>query len=77
MELDRWNTISREMLSLNKHRINEGVGRSRSTRDFRTISGRVSELKERVSEIGFERADALRVRVAQWSSMQSSGHGES
>ena len=27
-ELDRWNAISRKMLSLNKCRINEGVGRS-------------------------------------------------
>jgi len=34
-----------------------------STRDFRTISGRVSEARERVSESGFERVDALRVRV--------------
>ena len=49
-----------------------------STREFRSISGRVSEVRERVSESGFERADALRVRVfAQGSSMQSSGHAES
>jgi len=34
-----------------------------STREFKTISGRVSDVRERVSESGFERADALRVRV--------------
>ena len=34
-----------------------------TTRDFKTISGRVSEVRKRVSESGFERADALRVRV--------------
>jgi len=34
-----------------------------STRDFKTISGRVSDVRKRVSESGFERADALRVRV--------------
>src|SRR5882724_4566848 len=34
-----------------------------STRDFQTISRRVSEVRKRVSESGFERADALRVRV--------------
>src|SRR5882724_3036572 len=49
-----------------------------STRDFKIISGRVSDVRERVSESGFERADALRVRVfARGSSMQSSGHVES
>src|SRR5882724_13476536 len=49
-----------------------------STRDFRIISGRVSEVRERVIESGFERADMLRVRVfAQGSSMQSLGHAES
>src|SRR5882724_2640048 len=62
------------MLSLNKHRINERVRRSR---DFKTISRSVSDVKESVSESGFERADALRVRVAQGSSAQSSGHAES
>src|SRR5882724_12809502 len=30
-----------------------------STRDFKTISGRVSDVRKRVSESGFERADAL------------------
>src|SRR5882724_10239355 len=46
-----------------------------STRDFRTISGRVSEVRERVSKSGFERVDALRVRVfTHRSSMQSLGH---
>jgi len=34
-----------------------------STRDFRTVFGRVSDVKESVSESGFERADALRVIV--------------
>jgi len=49
-----------------------------STRDFRTIFGRVSDVKESVSESGFERADALRVRVfAQGSSTQSSGRAGS
>src|SRR5882724_8600969 len=49
-----------------------------STRDFKIISGRVSVVRERVSESGFERADALRVRVfARGSSMQSLGCVES
>src|SRR5882724_8891193 len=49
-----------------------------STRDFKTISGRVLDVRERVSESGFERVDALRVRVfTQGSSMQSSGRVES
>ena len=49
-----------------------------STREFKTISGSVLDVKESVSESGFERADALRVRVfTQGSSMQSSGHAES
>ena len=49
-----------------------------STRDFRILCGRVSEVRERVSESGFERTDALRVRVFTWgSSMQSSGCAES
>src|SRR5882724_8047063 len=49
-----------------------------STRDFKTISRRVSDVRERVSESGFERADALRVRVfTRGSSMQSSGRAES
>jgi len=34
-----------------------------STRDFKIISGRVSDVRKRVSESGFERAGALRVRV--------------
>ena len=34
-----------------------------STREFKTISGRVSDVRESVSESGFERADVLRVRV--------------
>ena len=34
-----------------------------STRDFRTVSGRVSEVWEKVSESGFKRVDVLRVRV--------------
>src|SRR5882724_2181750 len=49
-----------------------------STRDFKTISGSVSDVKGSVSESGFERADALRVRVfARGSSTQSLGHAES
>ena len=51
------------MLSLNKHRINERVKDLESTREFKTISGSVLDVKESVSESGFERADALRVRV--------------
>jgi len=34
-----------------------------STKDFKTISRRVSEVRKRVSESGFESVDALRVRV--------------
>ena len=49
-----------------------------STRDFRTIFGRVSDVKESVSESGFERVDVLRVMVfAQGSLTQSSGCAES
>ena len=49
-----------------------------STRDCSVVCGRVSELRERVSESGFERADALRVKVFAWgSSMQSLGYAES
>src|SRR5882724_12328498 len=49
-----------------------------STREFKTISGSVLDVKESVSESGFERADALRVRVfARGSSTQSSGRAES
>ena len=70
----RWNAICREVLSLNKYRIDEGVGRSR----IRTIFGRVSDVKESVSESGFERVDALRMRdFTRGSSTQSSGHAES
>ena len=72
------NAISRKLLSLNECRINKESEDPESTRDFRIISGRVSEVRERVSESGFERADVLRVRVfAQGSSMQSLGHAES
>ena len=46
----------------NKHRINERED-PESTKDFKTISRRVSDVRKRVSESGFERADALRVRV--------------
>src|SRR5882724_10684751 len=49
-----------------------------STMDFRTIFRRVSDVKESVSESGFERVDALRVMVfTQGSLTQSSGHAES
>src|SRR5882724_1313061 len=49
-----------------------------STRDFKTISGSVLDVRERVSESGFERVDVLRVRVfTRGSSTQSSGHVES
>jgi len=50
----------------------------KSTRDFRTVFRRVLDVKESVSESGFERADALRVMVfAQGSLTQSLGHVES
>src|SRR5882672_561283 len=49
-----------------------------STRDLRVIFGRVSDVKEIVSESGFERADALRMRNStRGSSTQSSGRTES
>src|SRR5882724_11629070 len=49
-----------------------------STRDFKIISGRVSDVRERVSESGFERADALRVMIsARGSLTQSSGRAKS
>src|SRR5882724_8679246 len=49
-----------------------------SMSDFRTMFGRVSDVKESVSESGFERGDALRVGVfARGSSTQSSGRAES
>src|SRR5882724_5975257 len=49
-----------------------------STRDFKTISRRVSDVRKRVSESGFERVDALRVRFfARGSSTQSLGCVES
>jgi len=77
-EFDRRNSICREVLSLNEYRINKGVGRSRIHKEFKTISESVSDVKESVSESGFERVDALRVRVfARGSSTQSSGHAES
>jgi len=67
-----------EDASLNKHRINEKVRRSGIHKDFKTISGMVLDVRERVSESGFERVDALRVRVFHMrSSMQSLGHAES
>src|SRR5882724_7753277 len=48
-----------------------------STRDFKIISGRVSDVRERVSESGFERADALRVMIfARGSLTQSSGRAK-
>ena len=34
-----------------------------STRGFRIMCRRASEVRERLSELGFERADVLRVRV--------------
>jgi len=43
-----------KMLSLNKHRINERVGRSESIRDFKIISGRVSEVRKRASQSGLK-----------------------
>src|SRR5882724_7030998 len=49
-----------------------------SMRDFRSVFGRVLDVKESVSDSGLERADALRVMVfARGSLTQSSGHAES
>ena len=48
-----------------------------STRDFKTISGRVLDVRKRVSESGFERVDVLRVRVFARRSSKSLGHVES
>src|SRR5882672_1026229 len=49
-----------------------------STSDLRVIFGRVSDVKDIVSESGFERADALRMRNStRGSSTQSLGHAES
>ena len=46
-----------------------------STRDLRTMSGRVSEVRDSVRESGFERADVLSVAVfTRGSPAQSSGH---
>jgi len=55
-EFDRRNAICRKMLSLNKHRSIKELEDLESTRDFRTVFGRVSDVKESVSESGFERA---------------------
>jgi len=46
-----------------------------STRYLRIMSKSLAEVKERVSDSGFERADVLSIRgFAQGSLMQSSGH---
>jgi len=50
------------MLSLNKHRINERVGRSGIHKGFQDHIQKGVGSQEK-SESGFERADALRVRV--------------
>src|SRR5882672_3727109 len=66
------------MLSLNKRRIDKESEDPESTRDFGVMFGRVSEVRKRVSESGFERAEALRVmNFARGSSTQSSGRAES
>jgi len=66
------------VLSLNEYRIDEKSEDPESLRDFRIIFGRVSDVKESVSEPGFERADALRIMVfSQRSLTQSSRHAES
>jgi len=46
LEFDRWNAICRKMLSLNKHRINKGVRRSRNPQRLQDIYGSVSDVKE-------------------------------
>jgi len=49
-----------------------------STRVFRIVSGRESEVRARVRELVFKRADALRMAFfAQGSTAQSSGHVKS
>jgi len=46
-----------------------------STRDLRIVSRSLLEVKESISESGFERVDALSIRgFTQGSLMQSSGH---
>jgi len=52
-----------EDAELNKHRINERVGRSRIHEGLQDHIQKVSDVRKRVSESGFERADALRIRV--------------
>ena len=46
-----------------------------STRDLTIVSGSLLEVRESMSESGFERVDALSIRgFTQESLMQSSGH---
>jgi len=66
-----------KMLSLNKYRINERVGRSGIHKGFKIISGRVSDVRERVSESGFEQSGCVKSDdFAQGSLTQSSGRAK-
>jgi len=58
LQLDRWNAISQEMLSLNKHTSHEEVRRSVIHKGLQDHIRRVVEVREIVSESGFERVDA-------------------
>jgi len=62
-KFDRWNAISREVLSLNEYESMKELEDPESTRDFRTISEGVGCQRECEVSPGLERADALRVMV--------------
>jgi len=63
LKFNRWNAICRKVLSLNEYRVNKGVGRSGIHKGLQDHIRRVLDVKESVSDSGFERADALRVMV--------------
>ena len=76
--MDTWYAINGKVLSLNECRVNKQSDDPESTRDLRTISARVSEVRKRVSEYRFEREQVLRMmEFAQGSSTLSSGRGGS
>jgi len=55
--------IAGRCLSLDEYRVNEGVGRSGIHEGLQDRIRKVLDVKESVSESGFERADVLRVIV--------------
>ena len=63
LELDRWNSISGKMLSLNKCRINKGVGRSGIHKGLKDCVRKSIRGQGKSGESGFERADVLRVMI--------------